>query len=99
MTLSEDSVFLNFVYLTATFHKFVINSNKSYEEALQNPINKKKKNYKTSSNERIGEESNLTQEFTKLNTNNYLDYLEHLDLISEENDDMDEKDIKKIKLN
>ena len=43
MTLSKDSEFLNFVYLTAAFHDFVINSNKSFEEAIQNPIYKKRK--------------------------------------------------------
>ena len=95
--LSEDSDILNFVFLTAAFYKYVTNSGSNLEEAFQKKICKNKKN-KTTSNDRMDEENKMTQEFTKLNTENYVDYLENLDLVNEEFDEIDEKDKKENKI-
>ena len=95
--LLEDSDILNFAYLTAAFYKFVTNSSSNFEEAFQKQISKNKKN-KTTLNERMDEENKMIQEFTKLNTNNYMNYLENLDLVNEEDGEIEEKDIKKNKI-
>ena len=97
--LSEDEDLLKFVNFTAAFYKFVTNSSTNLEEAFQKQISKNKKNKtKTTSNERMDEENKMIQEFTKLNTDNYMNYLENLDLVNEEDDEIEEKGIKENKI-